>query len=259
MSRNKRIINDLLTCIEEGRKNNYKIVPAEDENYEHFYILVEINNGVYKGQTHILEMKTLYGANEKMSYPMYAPYVKFLSNIWHVNVNNGLICVDILKDSKAWSPAYRFDQIILSIKLLLEDPNPASPWNIDACKLWNSCEAKYKDEYNTNLTIDEIDNLKARCFKPYKDQADAEYKKTNNKLYDVFNNYDAVALSLETEFQHLKISKEEKKDNGPQILKKEEMATEPGAPTETKQLDESPEEKAKKERLAKLKNKWGKK
>ncbi|KAA6400199.1 MAG: putative Ubiquitin-conjugating enzyme E2 [Streblomastix strix] len=68
-------------------------------------------------------------------YPNRPPIVKFASKIFHPNVyTDGSICLDILKDQ--WSPIYDVSAILTSIQSLLTDPNPHSPANADAARLF---------------------------------------------------------------------------------------------------------------------------
>jgi ubiquitin-conjugating enzyme E2 N len=58
-------------------------------------------------------------------YPMAPPKVRFLTKIYHPNIDKlGRICLDILKDK--WSPALQIRTVLLSIQALLSAPNPVS-------------------------------------------------------------------------------------------------------------------------------------
>ena len=65
-------------------------------------------------------------------YPLVPPVIKFLSKVFHPNVNydTGEICLDILK--KNWSPAWSLEGACRAIIALLADPDVDSPWNCDA-------------------------------------------------------------------------------------------------------------------------------
>jgi ubiquitin-conjugating enzyme (huntingtin interacting protein 2) len=69
-------------------------------------------------------------------YPSVAPKMRFVNKLYHPNVvlDTGAICLDILKDK--WTPVYTIRTIILSIISLLSEPNPDSPLNGQAAKLY---------------------------------------------------------------------------------------------------------------------------
>jgi ubiquitin-conjugating enzyme E2 A len=75
-------------------------------------------------------------------YPNKAPTVKFKSNMFHPNIYaDGGICLDILQNQ--WSPIYDVSAILTSIQSLLCDPNPNSPANIEAAKLFTENRREY--------------------------------------------------------------------------------------------------------------------
>jgi ubiquitin-conjugating enzyme E2 N len=74
-------------------------------------------------------------------YPMAPPKVRFLTRIYHPNIDRlGRICLDILKDK--WSPALQIRTVLLSIQALLSAPNPDDPLNNEAADAWKNHEAK---------------------------------------------------------------------------------------------------------------------
>ncbi|XP_024542929.1 ubiquitin-conjugating enzyme E2 35 isoform X1 [Selaginella moellendorffii] len=70
-------------------------------------------------------------------YPMAAPKVRFLTKIYHPNIDKlGRICLDILKDK--WSPALQIRTVLLSIQALLSAPNPEDPLDENIAKHWKT-------------------------------------------------------------------------------------------------------------------------
>ncbi|UJR25343.1 hypothetical protein I4U23_006693 [Adineta vaga] len=76
-------------------------------------------------------------------YPLRPPQVRFINKVFHPNVwwEDGRICVDILKDG--WTPSYDVLAILHSIRLLLIDPNPLSPANLEAALLFRDNRVEY--------------------------------------------------------------------------------------------------------------------
>jgi ubiquitin-conjugating enzyme E2 N len=60
------------------------------------------------------------------AYPMEPPKVRFLTRIYHPNIDKlGRICLDVLKEK--WSPALQIRTVLLSIQALLSCPEVADP------------------------------------------------------------------------------------------------------------------------------------
>jgi ubiquitin-conjugating enzyme E2 A len=92
---------------------------------------------IWEGGTFFLTMEF------SEEYPKKAPKVRFVSKIFHPNVYvDGQICLDIL--SSQWSPVYSVSSILTSIQSLLADPNPNSPANSEAAKLFQTNKVVYE-------------------------------------------------------------------------------------------------------------------
>nr|KJB45766.1 hypothetical protein B456_007G326600 [Gossypium raimondii] len=109
--------------------------PSED-NMRYFNVMIlGPTQSPYEGRVFKLE---LFLPEE---YPMAAPKVRFLTKIYHPNIDKlGRICLDILKDK--WSPALQIRTVLLSIQALLSAPNPDDPLSENIAKHWKSNEAE---------------------------------------------------------------------------------------------------------------------
>ncbi len=75
-------------------------------------------------------------------YPTKPPVIKFLTNMFHPNIYaDGRICLDILTNQ--WSPIYDVHTVLTSIQSLLSDPNPESPANAEAARLYSENVQEY--------------------------------------------------------------------------------------------------------------------
>ena len=75
-------------------------------------------------------------------YPFRPPIVRFVSEIFHCNINaNGFICLDIL--SEKWSPALTISNVVSSIKSLLSNPNLDKPLVHGIAKIYRSDKEKH--------------------------------------------------------------------------------------------------------------------
>merc|ERR1712110_885985 len=90
-------------------------------------------------------------------YPMSAPKVRFITKIYHPNVDKlGRICLDILKDK--WSPALQIRTVLLSIQALLSAPNPDDPLDNNVAEVWKKDEAealRKAKEYTKRFAVGE--------------------------------------------------------------------------------------------------------
>jgi len=109
------------------------ITVAPDEyNYRYFHIAITGPNGTpYEGGVFKLEMFL------DQKYPMKAPKCRFITKIYHPNVDKlGRICLDVLKDK--WTPALTINRLCLSIQVLMQDPNPDDPLDNQVAEQWKT-------------------------------------------------------------------------------------------------------------------------
>lgn len=108
----------------------------DEQNARYFHVIVSGPEGSpFEGGEFRLE---LFLPEE---YPMSAPKVRFVTKIYHPNIDKlGRICLDILKEK--WSPALQIRTVLLSIQALLSAPNPEDPLNNEVADQWKMEEAE---------------------------------------------------------------------------------------------------------------------
>merc|ERR1712188_223685 len=115
----KRIIKETQRLLAEPAPG-ISASPSE-ENARYFNVMIiGPTTSPYEGGVYKLELFLPEG------YPMEPPKVRFLTKIYHPNIDKlGRICLDVLKDK--WSPALQIRTVLLSIQALLSSPEPDDP------------------------------------------------------------------------------------------------------------------------------------
>ncbi|URE11934.1 ubiquitin-conjugating enzyme [Musa troglodytarum] len=130
----RRIIKEAQRLLSEPEPG-ISAMPSEDNMRSFGVKILGPNQSPYEGGVFKLE---LFLPEE---YPMVAPKVRFLTKIYHPNIDKlGRICLDILKDK--WTPALQIRTVLLSIQALLSAPNPDDPLSENIAKHWKANEAE---------------------------------------------------------------------------------------------------------------------
>lgn len=95
-------------------------------------------------------------------YPFEPPRCEFLTRVYHPNIDDqGRICLDILKGPPkgTWNPAISIATMLLSLRVLLANPNPDDPLLVDVANefkenktLFNEKAREYTRRYATPNT-----------------------------------------------------------------------------------------------------------
>lgn len=157
----------LMTSIANLRRihNEIKDLNLKKTEYENMFRIEMVDDDMYHW------LATVYGPVDSLyenyefqidialpdTYPSAPPRVKFLTPIQHVNVNsNGDICLDTLKQS--WGSSQSMASVMVTIVLLLSEPNPDDALNTDLGQLYR----KDKDRYAKKITDSCEKNCKKR-------------------------------------------------------------------------------------------------
>ena len=131
----KRLQNDYKRLMQEKEFYVYA-KPKENNILQWEAVIIGPRDTAWEGATLMLQL------DFTEEYPNKPPQVKFLSEMFHPNVDaDGRICLDILTNQ--WTPIYDVHAVLLSIQSLLSDPNPNSPANVEASKLFSESKEQY--------------------------------------------------------------------------------------------------------------------
>ena len=134
----KRLLTDFkrINQSQDNEDEGVLATPHEDNIMIWDCVIFGPENSVWENGVFKLEMTFTE------EYPNKPPHVLCKTKVFHPNFYaNGEICIDILKDQ--WSPIYDIKSILTSIQSLLTDPNPASPANVEAAKLYSDNIQEY--------------------------------------------------------------------------------------------------------------------
>lgn len=133
-------------------QNEVSQINTQSAEYSKMFSLNIVKDNIYKWKG------VIYGPEDSLyegavfeldielpeNYPYSPLKVKFLTPISHVNVNkNGDICLDILKEK--WTSSQNIRSVMLSIILLLSQPNIEDPLNSDLANLYKTNKKQYVD------------------------------------------------------------------------------------------------------------------
>ncbi|EGG09705.1 uncharacterized protein MELLADRAFT_95153 [Melampsora larici-populina 98AG31] len=117
MSANRRIAKEYAD-LQSNPIDNVEMEPDENNVLHWTGFINGPVDSIYHGGRFKIE------ATFPLEYPFKAPTIKFITRIYHPNINHeGSLCVGILK-ADAWKPSVRIEHVLRTIVNLLVEPNP---------------------------------------------------------------------------------------------------------------------------------------
>eukprot|EP00768_Dysnectes_brevis_P002198 gnl/Dysnectes_brevis/1702_a1935_3154.p1 GENE.gnl/Dysnectes_brevis/1702_a1935_3154~~gnl/Dysnectes_brevis/1702_a1935_3154.p1 ORF type:complete len:152 (-),score=8.35 gnl/Dysnectes_brevis/1702_a1935_3154:37-492(-) len=126
----------------EALKGSGLVVETVGDSLGHWRIILRgASDTFYDGHVYHVDVRV------PDTYPLEPPKAKFITRIFHPNIDfrTGEICLDILKDE--WTPAWTLKSIGQALQALLSAPNPDSPLNCDAANMLRD------DDYRAFLSV----------------------------------------------------------------------------------------------------------
>ncbi|KAK5656862.1 hypothetical protein OQA88_4411 [Cercophora sp. LCS_1] len=129
-TRERRIAKELQDIHSDKDKSGVQAAPVDDRNLTHLKgTFPGPPDSPYAGGTFIVDIVI------PDMYPFKSPIMKFDTKIWHPNVSSvtGAICLDTL--GSGWSPVGTIKMALISLRMLLESPNPKDPQDAEVAKM----------------------------------------------------------------------------------------------------------------------------
>ncbi|ROT43679.1 ubiquitin-conjugating enzyme [Sodiomyces alkalinus F11] len=131
--RERRILKELADIEADRDKSGVYAQPVSEQNVLHLKgTITGPPDTPYAGGRYIVDI-VIPG-----NYPFKSPIMKFETKVWHPNVSSqtGAICLDTL--GTGWSPVQTVKTALLSLRMLLEFPNPKDPQDAEVAKMMMS-------------------------------------------------------------------------------------------------------------------------
>ncbi|RKU44014.1 hypothetical protein DL546_003763 [Coniochaeta pulveracea] len=121
-SRDRRILKELADMHGDCENSGVSAEPVDASNLTHL-------KGTFTGPPDTVYAGGRYQVDIRIPdmYPFKPPIMKMDTKIWHPNVSSvtGAICLDTL--GSGWSPVGTIKTVLISLRMLLEVPNPSDP------------------------------------------------------------------------------------------------------------------------------------
>ncbi|RKP26508.1 ubiquitin-conjugating enzyme/RWD-like protein [Syncephalis pseudoplumigaleata] len=133
----RRITKELANC-HTNPVPGLSVSPESDEALFHWYgTLKGSPNGPYKNGTFKLDIRF------PDDFPFKPPTIKFLTKIYHPNIDEeGSICLHLLKPD-SWKPATPILDVLQAVATLLDNPNPDDPLETSIAEQYITDISKY--------------------------------------------------------------------------------------------------------------------
>lgn len=94
------------------------------------------------------------------SYPFSPPLVRFVTPIYHCNVNSsGGLCLDVLKDK--WAPSLNIFKVVQAILQMLQEPNADDPLDAFKAQVYRDNKPEYLAQARRHTEVNASESMDA--------------------------------------------------------------------------------------------------
>ncbi|OLN96787.1 Ubiquitin-conjugating enzyme E2 1-like protein 2 [Colletotrichum chlorophyti] len=178
----RRIAKELMDIRADKDNSGVYAAPIDESNLLHLKGSFPAPPGTpYAGGQYQVDIKI------PDTYPFKSPVIKFDTKIWHPNISSqtGAICLDTL--GSGWSPVQTIKTALLSLRMLLECPNPKDPQDAEVAKMMTENPesfARKAHEWAIKYAGAPSDDFDAS---QWKKEASAEAKADDSTRYQGYN------------------------------------------------------------------------
>jgi ubiquitin-conjugating enzyme E2 D/E len=141
----KRVYREYLD-ISNNPINGWVVFMRDDDPTSWKVVLSDLDGHYSNG-------RWLLTVNFSSEYPFRAPKVRFVTPIYHTNINNdGHICMSLLSDE--WNPALKVSDILQGIVYLLQNPDYQNPLDAYKGQLYRDNIESYRAEAKHHTSVE---------------------------------------------------------------------------------------------------------
>lgn len=141
MQREQRLKKELLR-ISQKPPPGISLFQKDDANFTNLEaLLIGPEDSPYKDG--VFKIEIIVAEN----YPFSPPGVKFLTQIYHPNIDNsGRICLDLLKmpPKGGWKPTISLEGLLIAVRMLLQYPNPDDALMAEIGFEYKQCKTEFE-------------------------------------------------------------------------------------------------------------------
>lgn len=127
-------------------------------NLEEWFLQVEAPEGsIYEGDT--FDLIFTFGSD----YPDSPPRIRMLTPIVHPNIEDGAVCLDVIRDPRCYSKAITVRKIIEALIIALQKPNAKDRLNVRVGDLMDRDMEEFKRQAREQVSLNIMNRAESKA------------------------------------------------------------------------------------------------